>query len=182
MYIQKVHIENIKSISQFEMEFKKPAGWHVLIGDNGSGKSSIVRAIALAIIGHDEALGLRTTWSDYLNRQSNDGKIRIDLIKHDIDKHTGRQAKLKNWLIPNILILKRKDGLVNLSVGKTKPNNIDPFKYNWGHGKGWFSVAYGPFRRFAGGNQDWQKIFYSQLKFGAHLSAFGEDIALTETI
>ncbi len=50
MYIKKVVIENIRSISHFEMEFPKPAGWHVLIGDNGSGKTSVLQAMALGIL------------------------------------------------------------------------------------------------------------------------------------
>lgn len=180
MYLRKVKIWNIRSISNFEMDFSKPAGWHVLIGDNGSGKSSIIRAIALALVGPEEALGLRADWRDWLNHQANDGRIRLDLSKLDIDKHTGRQAKLKNWLVPNIILFKRNESSVELSTFKTK--KIDPYRYNWGRGEGWFSVAYGPYRRFAGGNQEWTKVFYSQPKLGAHLSAFGEDIALTEAI
>ncbi len=33
MYIKKLEIRNIRSISHFEMTFPKPAGWHVLIGE-----------------------------------------------------------------------------------------------------------------------------------------------------
>ena len=51
MYIQKAEIKNIRSITDFEIEFKNPAGWHVLIGDNGAGKSTIIRSIALALVG-----------------------------------------------------------------------------------------------------------------------------------
>lgn len=53
MYIQKVIIENIRSISHFEMDFPNPAGWHVLIGDNGTGKTTILKAIASASILED---------------------------------------------------------------------------------------------------------------------------------
>lgn len=181
MYIHSVSIKNIRSIKNFEMNFlDKSEGWHVLIGDNGAGKSSIIRSIALALIGPDEALGLRQNWGDWLNKQENEGRIRLDIDPGQIDKHTGQQAKLKNWLIANILSFKREDGNVRFSSIKTTKN--DPFKYNWGKGYGWFSAAYGPYRRFAGGNLDASKTFYSHPKLGAHLSAFGEDIALTETI
>ena len=180
MYIKQVHIQNIRSIESFEMVFEQPAGWHVIIGDNGAGKSSVVRAIALALVGPKEVLGLRADWREWLNRNATEGEIALSLESGTEDKHTGRQGKLKNERIPNVLQLKRTNGMVELREAKDlKP---DPFKYNWGHGHGWFSVAYGPFRRFAGGNPDWAKVFYSQPKLGAHLSVFGEDVALTEAL
>jgi hypothetical protein len=163
------------------MEFDNPAGWHVLIGDNGAGKSSIIRSIALALVGPEQALGLRADWSDWLNNQSDEGNILLCIGNHDVDKQTGSSAPLKNKLIPNILTFKRSKDLVSLSSNaNTKSREPNPTRFNWGQGAGWFSVAYGPYRRFAGGNQEWTKVFYAQPKLGAHLSAFGEDIALTE--
>jgi len=162
------------------MDFDHPAGWHVLIGDNGAGKSSIIRSIALALVGPEEAHGLRADWRDWLNRQAEEGKILVRIEPSVQDKHTGKQGKLKNQLVPNAIAFRRNNGSVNFSGEKTDGPN--PLKYNWGQGEGWFSVAYGPYRRFAGGNQEWTKVFYSQPKLGAHLSAFGEDVALTEAI
>lgn len=65
----------------------------------------------------------------------------------------------------------------NANVRTMKPSN-----YNWGNNAGWFSVAYGPFRRFTGGDNEWNKVYYSAPKAGAHLSVFGEDIALTKAL
>lgn len=180
MYIKSLHIKNIRSIQDFKMNFENPAGWHVLIGDNGAGKSTIIRSIALALVGPEEALGLRADWRDWLKRQTEEGKILLCIEASTYDKHTGKQGRLKNHLIPNNIEFKRSNDSVNFS--SKKENGPDPFKYNWGKGDGWFSVAYGPYRRFAGGNQEWTKVFYSQPKLGAHLSAFGEDVALTEAL
>lgn len=181
MYIKSLIIKNIRSVVDFSMQFDTPAGWHVLIGDNGAGKSTIIRSIALALVGPEEALGLRADWRDWLNRQASEGSISLHLERSKDDKQTGRSAQLKNQYIPNVITLKRDNGSVSLNsnVGR---GNIDPKRYNWGKNEGWFSVAYGPYRRFAGGNQDWTKVFYSQPKLGAHLSAFGEDVALTEAL
>ena len=66
MYIKKVSIENIRAISNLEMIFENPAGWHVLIGDNGAGKSSVVRAIAASLIGPEEINALLPIWSEWL--------------------------------------------------------------------------------------------------------------------
>lgn len=183
MYIQKVVIEHIKSIDHFEMEFKKPAGWHVLIGDNGSGKSSIIRSIALALVGPEQALGLRADWNDWLNKKSDSGRITLSLKVNVGDQRTNIPGKASsNVIILNEIELKRSNGFVNIGSPQIKHHYKDPKYHNWGEGKGWFSVAYGPYRRFAGGNPDWTKVFYSQPKLGAHLSAFGEDVALTEAI
>jgi len=51
----------------------------------------------------------------------------------------------------------------------------------WGN-KGWFSAGYGPFRRFSGGNPEQEKVFKTHPMVGAHLSIFGEDVALTEAL
>ena len=51
MYIKSLEIKNIRAINQFKMAFDNPAGWHVLIGDNGAGKSSIIRSLALMLVG-----------------------------------------------------------------------------------------------------------------------------------
>lgn len=181
MYIQKATLRNIRSISHFEMTFAQPAGWHVLIGDNGAGKTSVVRAIALALIGPREALGLRFAWQDWLKNSQNDGFINLVIEPSSEDKHTGKGRRGELKTVVNELQFKRtNDNYVTFSEGNTTKQ--DPFKYNWGNGSGWFSVAYGPFRRFEGGSPDWPKVFHAQPKLGAHLSVFGEDVALTEAI
>jgi predicted ATPase len=179
MYIKSLDISNIRSIESFRMNFDQPAGWHVLIGDNGAGKSTIMRSMALALVGPEQALGLRADWADWLNNRKDEGSIKLEIQNDTCDKKTGRSARLKNSTIPNYLIFKKENGFISFGSKKT---TLDPYRFNWGHGYGWFSVAYGPYRRFAGGNQEWTKVFYSQPKLGAHLSAFGEDIALTESI
>lgn len=185
MYITKVSIKNIKSIHELKLDFPNPAGWHVIIGDNSSGKSTVVRAIALALLGKDEAMGLRADWREWLNKDEKEAQIilKIRPVEGE-DKHTGRQATVRNRQILNGLSFKQKDNIVVFeAIDADKEKNetlLNPQKYNWGTGQGWFSVAFGPFRRFSGGNSDWAKLFYAQPKLGAHLSVFGEDVALSE--
>ena len=85
MYIEKATIENIKSIKHLEITFPKPAGWHVIIGDNGSGKSSILKAIALALIGPYEVRALRLNLSNYINYNEKRGNIDLDMKFHKRD-------------------------------------------------------------------------------------------------
>lgn len=181
MYIKKISIKNIRSISHLEMEFPNPAGWHVLIGDNGAGKSSVVRAIAASLIGPEEINALLPIWSEWLKKGEEKAKIELELLPDwNFDTMSKGQPSKKNIL--NCFELNKGFfGEVILSTNaNTKP--LPPTNYNWSKNKGWFSVAYGPFRRFTGGEEKRNKIFYAYPKAGAHLSVFGEEVALTEAL
>lgn len=179
MYLRHVYIKNIRSIRDLHwwIPLKKEAGWHVVIGDNGSGKSTFLRAIALALVGPDEAAALRLDWNDWLTYGQGVGSVRLGLnYNADFDKFAGK-GKLPRNSLPAIIRLIQRDGLVKMFGSKASSDrNI------WGGKKGWFSVSYGPFRRFQGGDKDYEKIFYSHPRLAAHLSVFGENIALTEAI
>ncbi|MFN0214592.1 MAG: AAA family ATPase [Saprospiraceae bacterium] len=183
MYIKKVTIDNIRSISHFEMEFPQPAGWHVLIGDNGAGKSSVVRAIAAALIGPEEIGGVLPIWSEWLREGALTGKFELEILQDRSVDIAGRGQPAKNKNIINLFSLsKDNDRYVSLTTN-ANANTISPLNYNWSVNKGWFSVAYGPFRRFTGGDEKRNRVYLAYpKKAGPHLSVFGEDIALTEAL
>jgi predicted ATP-binding protein involved in virulence len=179
MYIQKVKIENIKSIKNFEMEFENPAGWHVLIGDNGSGKSSIIQAIALALIGSDEIAGIQPNWNDYLKWGESTGTIRLVINTSEYDKRETNGKTVRTKPISSIS-LKRDE---NENVSLVKSTSISNIINNSSEDKiGWFSAGYGPFRRFTGGSVEMEKVFNNPnyYRLASHLSLFREDVALTE--
>ena len=65
MYLRRVHIQNVRSIAALTWELPPDVdgpGWHVILGDNGAGKSSFLRSIALALVGPMAAAGLRQSW------------------------------------------------------------------------------------------------------------------------
>lgn len=51
--IRRVVLEDIGPFERLELDFAKEQKWKVLLGDNGVGKSTILKAIAAAIIGND---------------------------------------------------------------------------------------------------------------------------------
>lgn len=55
MYIKSLSIKNLKRLNDFSLDFTNPDGstrmWTVLIGENGTGKTSILQSIALAAAG-----------------------------------------------------------------------------------------------------------------------------------
>ena len=62
--------------------------------------------------------------------------------------------------------------------GNTKANG----RTIWGSGSGWFSAAFGPFRRFSGGDKEYDRLFHTNPGLARHLSAFGEGAALGEAL
>lgn len=336
MYLRKVHIENIRSIAELDWEIPEgqEAGWHVVIGDNGSGKTSVMRALSLALVGYSEALRLPQDWSNWLKHRESVGNIKLELIpdfkmdllyeakptgltihrkkdnrsrvflsyaREDLGKVKSIYRRLEElgflpWMDVEDLVpgqrwepairqaLRESDFflvfLSRNSVNKTgyiqreikialemaeeklesdiyliptlledcdvpaplatfqwadisQPNGMEMLiksirglsanrlvehasakvssQRNWvtqlnfyreenevqikdgdtgfrfdrdlGEDKsGWFSVAYGPFRRFAGGDLENETIFSSSPRLAAHLSVFNESVALTECL
>ncbi|NNB96604.1 AAA family ATPase [Corallococcus exiguus] len=190
MYVKEVHLSNIRSIES--LDWKVPdgsgPGWHVVIGDNGAGKSSFLRAIALSLIGPLEARALRQDWNEWLRRGTEKGIMRV-WLRHDqyYDEFTDKKTYPAEITLPAVIMLHRfpPDAPIQTShVAFLPPPSVgvDAELYTWGDTKGWFSASYGPFRRFTGVDSEQEKIFASSPKLARHLSVFGESIALSESI
>lgn len=175
MYLRKVHIENIRSIAKLDWEIPqgREAGWHVVIGDNGAGKTAFLRAIALALVGVKEAQALRHNWDDWLRLNEREGHVELDFFFPQRNM-LSETACLRVELLRN-----EASGLVSLS---DKNQVRDSFTFFGKLGAIAFSAAYGPFRRFSGGRESDRSIFDSTPMLAAHLTIFGEDFALTECL
>jgi hypothetical protein len=208
MYIKSIYIRQIRSVSKLDwiVPANKLAGWHVIIGDNGAGKSTFLRSIALTLVGPHQAEALRENWDDWLRRNQEYGYISLQFAYHlQFDKFSGKgRPPTKSVIHAGLMFIrgendvrlikfdlptrKEKQGTSSLERLKKADLHFYPTergvadKHIWSGSNGWFSVAYGPFRRFAGGDKNYEKLFYSHPKLAAHLSVFGEDIALTECL
>lgn len=178
MYIKKAVIENIRSIDYFEMNFDNDAaGWHVIIGDNGAGKSTVIRSIALGLLGEDNARALSSfeDFSNWLPPQINLGKIEISVSRdNSYDKPV--YGATKKGAVSTIDIRRSKNGKVEIS-GAVKPATA-----LWGKDSlsGWYTAAYGPYRRLRGGSDVFTHLYSSKPRLGACISAFRDDVALTQ--
>ncbi|MCD6049233.1 MAG: hypothetical protein K0Q55_636, partial [Verrucomicrobia bacterium] len=152
---------------------------NVIIGDNGSGKSSFLRAVALALVGPAEAPALRLDWSSWMRPIDNTGIIFLSIEQDKFyDEWKGKGRQTQNLLTVNLFFVRQENQDVQLATSKQRPAN----RHVWSGKPGWFSAAYGPYRRFAGGDKDYEKVFYSHPRLARHLSVFGENVALSECL
>ena len=185
MYIKSLEIKNIRSISNFRMEFPNPAGWHVIIGDNGAGKSSLIRSIALALLDISDINATAQDWEEWLRFGETQGSSELFIQPYFEEKIVQnrvtfeRGLKLESPDSPNMVSntfirevifrnIKSFDSTNIVTPNASIPSNFSPpptptpvsIQYQTEFDKNkWFSAGYGPFRRFSGGNQDKERIF-----------------------
>ena len=188
MHVRRLRIRNVRSIREFDLDLgrdKTSAGWHVLLGANGSGKSTVVRALALALMGHENALATRQDWSRWRAAVSRNrvSRVRVQLNAHDRDRWSGR-GRTGNQPIELKVDIKAASGKMTRNGGRAaiKFDGTDADRTVWGAGSGWFSASFGAFRRFSGSDPEMDRLYLTHPGLAAHLSAFGENVALGESL
>jgi hypothetical protein len=184
MHIRQIRIQNVRSIQSLNWELPKSepgAGWHVIVGENGSGKSSFLRSVGLALIGPRDAVALRLPWDDWLRKGEGIGSIKLRIRANAVyDKFTGKGQKPKTSTLGlGLYFLRSKHRGV---VVQPFDAGASPVRHAWGSGAGWFCAAYGPFRRFTGGDESFRFLSLKFPKLARYLSIFDERVALSESI
>lgn len=87
MFLQRLVLENVRSIEHLEISFLKNQSelrqWTFILGENGSGKSTILRAIALLLAGSEalpELLGNPDSW---IRNGKDECLIHADLVNKE---------------------------------------------------------------------------------------------------
>lgn len=160
MYLSRVMLENIRGFSgprNVDLTLTRPdgshAGWTVIAGRNGSGKTSLLRAITLALCGPEVALKVLPDFEDWVTSGAHSAYAGAhataapdtDSWPDSSDGHPGDSA----FTIPLELRWHREeDGLFPTAILLTRAKKGRP---GWRPTQsGWFCAAYGPFRRLAG--------------------------------
>jgi hypothetical protein len=185
LYILEAEISNLRSIRalSWSVSHEEAAGWHVILGDNGAGKSSLLKAVALALVGPENAKALRLQWENWVRKGESRSEVTLRVQwDEEFDK-----VGLFSWPLLNM----KRTSQINFFIQEVEEADNDseaPFFQVSGktplsaRKRGGFSAAYGPFRRFTGGDKEYESLVRSYSRLARHLSIFDERVALTECL
>jgi hypothetical protein len=193
MYIKSIRFENLKSFKRLEFDFQRPeggfAGWTVFVGGNSSGKSTLLKGIALALMGPDAGRQLMGSTSGWIQKGERKASASAQLSWEDPFDTFKRGGKLPGaefeagvrWLVES------KEDTVpafrSMEKRSTRGTRIQTAERGpWDpNAKGWFSVGYGPMRRLSGFSQDSIRYAVGGGIVSRFVTLFREDAALSES-
>jgi hypothetical protein len=186
MYIRRILLNNIKGFDQAELDFCPDGadypGWSVITGDNGSGKTALLRAISMAILGPDDARQLLPDLRGWVAHDERRGTISVEIKPdHDVDRTEKGGYPVKGTFWAEVEIdagtpvptIRSTDVRANKKKGATN-GPWSPVT------TGWFAVAYGPFRRLHGTSPDAQRVMMIPGRIPRFGTLFREDATLGE--
>lgn len=163
MYLTKFTLRQVKSFADVTLDFQQPDGsirlWNVIIGENGTGKTTLLQAMAMALAGEKAA-------SVLLPRPR--GWVRIGALSGEIEatitRGTKRKARVKLEIVEE---------------GDEGPAIVSESR-NTRNGSSGFAAGYGPFRRLSGGSEQAGKLAKMKTKEARFVTLFREDAALIQ--
>lgn len=199
MYLKSIHLENVKGFRDLTFDFVRPdgsfRGWTVLVGGNASGKSTLLKAISLALIGPDAGRQLLGSPAGWLSPGQSRAEALAQIIwDRDCDgfKTKGglpsqpfeagvrwiaenkQQGELRDNGIPEFKAIERR----TKQQTRVQPALRGPWDPN---ARGWFCAAYGPMRRLSGGSQATERFSVVRGAMSRFVTLFREDASLSES-
>lgn len=180
-YVTRAAISRIRSLDHvvWQMPPQKSAGWHVIVGENGAGKSTLLRSLALALIGTKSAAALRQDWSRWLREGEAAGDIEVTVAR------TARRFPLLNGggredagMPPGFLRLALR--IERKLDGVSLKEETEAARSLWESSRDAFSAGYGPFRRFADVDLEYERALAADPAAGRHVSLFDSRVTLAE--
>jgi predicted ATPase len=195
MYVHSLHLENIKAFESLELEFSRSgtsaaeqyAGINVFAGGNSSGKSTLLKCIAMAVSGPTVANQQVISSAGWVRREAARGQIEAKLrfdAQRDGFKGTGAAP---STVFPVGLVLEPTENNAGTLKEKRyvtprRSKVISAERGPWNvESLGWFLGGYGPLRRLTGSSTDALRYALGKGKLASCVTLFREDAALSES-
>ncbi len=160
-YIRRIDIHNVRGFHDDDrtvsLDLRRPdgslAGWTVLAGSNGAGKTTVLQAIALAYYG----VHLQDHWNGWLHHHHPRGEVSIDI-------------ETRSKLLGTYKTLLKRDH--EQTTASHQPNKQMKC----------LIIGYGPFRRISRHSYDAQRLMFDERSSSRFVTLFREDASLAEGV
>ncbi|MEV4703949.1 AAA family ATPase [Actinoplanes sp. NPDC049316] len=196
VYLQRLRIRGVRGFHssrevdlrferdpEAESAFDRYPGLYVIAGRNGSGKTSLLRAAAIALAGPEVANSLTEGDRDWVSHGHALATVRADIVRdsYEVNLGTGRPADFFSAMIkweqtegararPQADTRGGVGGrMAERSLWSPKPT-------------GWFAAGYGPFRRLAGTSGEVARLMAGDWTLARFATLFREEASLAETV
>ena len=167
MYISHVRIDRIGCFQSGEqgvdLDLRRPdgtmAGWTVITGHNGAGKSTFLRAVALAVAGARESVRLQESAAGWIRRGEQSGVVRLTLAP---EAHDGAGNAADDTRLTVATVWQSEAPVPPQGSTWNETAEVEPLAEDSVHhgtalaparaqrpARSWFVAAYGPLRRFS---------------------------------
>ena len=132
MHLISVQLTNIRGFRNLKWDLGKSPkkGWHVIIGDNASGKTSFLRSVALSLSGVTDISGLGQNLNEWVTQGAASGSTKLNFYyEGEWDRFVHRGQPVKNWqLTAGLNFVPGKEG----PTIQQKISHHSPKRHVWG--------------------------------------------------
>ena len=195
MHVARLRISGVRGFygnRSLDIELARPdgslAGWTVLAGRNGSGKSTVLQALGLVLAG-PRSTGFIPSLSDWISTRATTAEIVADLSLSHFDSYMPRLTGPRAWMN----FERVQSGAADEGQEPPEPEfvgeGLDSLAREHGASSvrsvrpGWFYAGYGPFRHLGGGTKAWSTRRASSSKLAFQVaSLFDETMSLADAV
>lgn len=197
MYVDRVRIDGVRGFSgarSVDLGFalrgndddpprERFPGFVVLAGRNGTGKTTLLRAVAAVLAGPEVANALTEGDQDWITLGRDEASVEVSVRRDNAEMNVGSGrpasafgARLR-WERAGDVRPRAQGDLTRMRGGRMAERSLwapDP--------AGWFAAGYGPFRRLGGTSSEVLRLMAGEWTSARFVTLFREEASLAETV